>query len=58
MSDHDLTDAYAYAGTVIGHGPEPWVIWDADGLFLWIKYGNSILSGNRPSFMQARRHPG
>jgi hypothetical protein len=24
-SDHDLIHAYAYAGIVIGHGPEPWV---------------------------------
>src|SRR6267154_954775 len=26
MADHDLTDAYAYAGGLLGHDPEPWVV--------------------------------
>ena len=25
MTDHDLTDAYADAGGLLGHDPEPWV---------------------------------
>lgn len=27
MSDHDLIDAYCYAGAVLGHGVEPWLVW-------------------------------
>jgi hypothetical protein len=27
MSDHDLTSAYGHAGLLMGHGPEPWLVW-------------------------------
>ena len=27
MSDHDLIYAYVYAGLLMGHGPEPWLVW-------------------------------